>query len=94
MGVWSSRRCDVRRFGRKEVVRPCEVIVVLVVGFPAYCRRWQVVWVGLGVPLQVMDRAFGKMGTEAETGDTEGLTFVAECGCDLRCFSVASVVGC
>lgn len=43
------------------------VIVVLVVGFPAYCRRWQVVWVGLGTPLQVMDRAFGKMETEAET---------------------------
>ena len=44
-------------------MRPCVVIVVLVVGFPAYCRRW----VGLGTPLQVMDRAFGKMETEAET---------------------------
>ena len=29
-----------------------------------------------------------------EDGDTEGLTLVAECGCDLRCFSIASVMGC
>jgi hypothetical protein len=25
--------------------------------------------------------------------DTEGLTLAAECGCDLRCFSMASVMG-
>ena len=66
------------------------VIVVLVVGFPAYCRRWQVVWVGLGTPLQVMDRA----GDGRGDGDTEGLSLVAECCCDLRSFSIASVVGC
>jgi hypothetical protein len=34
------------------------VIVVLVVGFLAYHRRWQVVWVGLGMPLQVMGSGF------------------------------------
>jgi hypothetical protein len=67
VGLWSSRRCDARRFGRKEVVGPCAVIVVLVVGFPAYCRRGQVVWVGLGTPLQVMDRASRKTETETET---------------------------
>jgi hypothetical protein len=45
------------------------VIVVLVVDFPAYCRRWQVVWVGLGTPL---DRAFGKTETDAETETQKG----------------------
>lgn len=93
MGLWSSRRGDARGFDRKEVVRPCVVIVVLVVGFPAYRRRWQVAWVGSGGPLQVMDRAFGKMETETET-DTEGRLSLPEYGCDLKCFSIASVVGC
>lgn len=93
--LWASRRRGARGFDRKEVVRPCVVIVVLVVGFAAYCRRWQVAWVGLGTPLQVMNRAFGKMEMETETEtDTEGLALVAEYGCDLKCFSMALVVGC
>lgn len=53
-------------------MRPCVVIVVLVVGFPAYCRRWLAVWVGLGTPLQVMDQAFEKMETDAETETQKG----------------------
>ena len=72
VGLWLSRRRDARRFDHKEVVRPCVVIVVLVVGFPAYCRRWLAVWVGLGTPLQVMDRAFEKMEMDAETETQKG----------------------
>jgi hypothetical protein len=68
VGLWWSCRRDARRLGHKEVVPPCVVIVVLVVGFPAYHRRWQVGWVGLVTPLQVMDRAFGKTETETQKG--------------------------
>jgi hypothetical protein len=91
VGLWSSRRRDAKRFGRKEVVRPCEATVVLVVDFLAYYRRWEVARIGSGMPLQVMDWAFGKMETETEA-DTKGLALGAECGCDLRYFSIASVV--
>jgi hypothetical protein len=93
VGLRSSCRQDVRRFGRKEVVRPCGAIVVLVVGFPAYCRRWQLAWVGSRMSLQVMDWAFGKMETEMEAG-TKGLALGAECDCDLKCFSITSAASC
>jgi hypothetical protein len=52
------------------------------------CLDW------LGDAIAGYGSGFWEDGNGGGDGDTEGLTLVAECGCDLRCFSIASVVGC
>ena len=48
----------------------------------------------LGDAIAGYGSGFWEDGGGGGDGDTEELTLVAECGCDLRCFSIASVVGC
>ena len=54
----------------------------------AGCLGW------LGDAIAGYGSGFWEDGGGGGDGDTEELILVAECGCDLRCFSIASVVGC